>query len=300
MIFALLHRKQKIVFLYAKRYEHSGSTVMRGEQLSSIIKKYYGTRYTILYRPLSTHYNNCVLFLTKGAVTDITEDQLSKLILQGNKVLLDPVDNPLDVKKAQLATGVVAASLEALDSYRKSGFPAYLVNHHVDIRIPRNLPEKAEGLHCGYFGELINTIKTDKIATLVDFVHVDTGKQSSDWLAKPPEYNLHYAIRSNNVEAFKPFLKGFTAAACEANIVIQKDQKEAIRWLGKDYPYLVTPNPTEQDILDMLDYVQQSYGSKEWKKGLQRMQKIRQATSDQTIADEFIDIVNLLSTRHLL
>lgn len=260
---------------------------MRGYQLSRIINSFYGRDYRIYYRPLSTSFRNSTLFLTKGAVTDITVEQISRLTDNNNRVYIDPVDNPIDLDKAKLATGVIAASLEAYETYNKLGLPVHLVNHHVDIRLPRN-PEPHTTMHCGYFGELVNTVITDKISEMVDFVHVDTGKQSNNWLLKPRLYNMHYAVRSDNVLAFKPFLKGFTAAACNANVIIQRDQKEAVMWLGKDYPYLLKANSTEAEIIDMLKYAQKTYGGPVWEKALKRMEQIRKATTNETIAKEFI------------
>ncbi len=280
-------RKPSIVFMYADRYKYSGSTIMRGEQLLTIFKRFHGRRFRLKYKSLSTNCHNSLIFLTKGAVTDITVARINELTRQGNKVLLDPVDNPLEIEKVKAATGVVAASLEAFDSYSEQGFRTYLVNHHVDIRLLRETTLSPTSMRCGYFGELVNAIITDKISKLVDFVHVDTGKQSTDWLTKPIRYNLHYAVRADNVEAFKPFLKGFTAAACNANIIIQRDQTEAVRWLGDDYPFLLQANPTEQDIIDMLLHIEKCYGNTEWERALQRMKEIKELTSDQAIAGEF-------------
>jgi hypothetical protein len=220
---------------------------------------------------------------------------LTELSSRGNIILLDPVDNPLDTAKADLADGVIAASLEAFDAYEMQGLPTHLVNHHVDIRLPRDITPSTTTLSCGYFGELINTVMTDKIAERVDFIHVDTGKQTTDWLTKPQLYNLHYAVRSNNVEAFKPFLKGFTAAACGANLLIQRDQKEAVRWLGDDYPYLLDPNPSEQDVLYMLDKIDRTFGGREWHEANKHMEKIRMAVSDDAIAAEFAAMLDQVS-----
>lgn len=286
-IFHRFRARHKIVFVYAPHYEFSGSTVMRGQQLSQIVKSFYGDRYRVEYHPLSTRFKKSTIFLTKGAVTDITKDEITTLLEKNNRVFIDPVDNPLDLDKARAATGIIAASLEAYESYKKTGLPVHLVNHHVDIRLPRE-PYSEDTLRCGYFGELVNTVITDNISKYVDFIHVDTGKQSNDWLSKPRLYNLHYAVRSDNVLAFKPFLKGFTAAACNANVIIQRDQREAVLWLGKDYPYLLKANSTEAEIIDMLKYAQKTYGGPVWEKALKRMEQIRKATTNETIAKEFI------------
>lgn len=282
-------KRPKIIFVYAKRYEYSGSTVMRGDQLSRIIHRYAGQSYRIYYRAMSLKFRNSLLFLTKGAVTDYTVDELALLRGRGNHVVLDPVDNPLIDEKATQAHAIIAASLEAFDSYVSRGYRTYLVNHHVDTRLS-GTGNALPVLRCAYFGELINTVRTEKISQKVDFIQVDTGRQNNAWLDRLKDYNLHYAIRAENGDGFKPFLKGFTAAACGANILIQSTQKEAVRWLGKDYPYLLRKPPTEANILAIIRKIGADYNGPIWCQARDTMQKIREKTSDENIAREFISM----------
>lgn len=260
----------------------------------SIVKKYYKKKYAFQYTRLTSNIKDSVVFLTKGAATDITIPQLDELISKKNVVLIDPVDNPLDLSKARIASAVVAASLEAFDSYKSLGFNTILVNHHVDTRLKRHAFNNDRKLKIGYFGESVNTIMTDLITNEVDFVHVDTSTQNSSWLDKPAKYSAHYAIRSNNVEAFKPFLKGFTAAACGAVIIIQDDQKEAVRWLGSDYPYLMHGEPTEKNILQILTRVKETFHNTEWATAQRKMKDISLKTSDESIAKDFIQGIESL------
>lgn len=293
-VFHILERKPRVFFIYAERYKKRGSTIMRGQQLAKIFKTHYGNYFRVGYRPISLRYRNSILILTKCAVMDITTEHIKMLRGRGNRILLDFVDDPMNLDKAHAANAVIAASWEAHDNYNQLGLRSFTVNHHVDLRLQQNSKNLATGFRCGYFGELVNTIKTDAISKYVDFIQVDTGRQTNDWLDKPIRYSLHYGIRANNTIGFKPFLKGFTAAACGANIIIQKDQTEAIYWLGEDYPFLIKPNPAEKDITNMLSHIQTTYGSDEWKSALNKMEKIREATSDKSIATELYNAIQSL------
>ena len=135
-------KKKKIIFMYATRYKYSGSTIMRGKQLLSIVRKRFKKQYSFSYETISTNHVDSILFLTKGAVTDITVDQIKELRSKNNTVLLDPVDNPVEHDKAIASSAVVAASLEAYDAYKSSDYNAVIINHHVDTRLKRNYHDK--------------------------------------------------------------------------------------------------------------------------------------------------------------
>ena len=147
-------------------------------------------------------------------------------------------------------------------------------------------------LRSGYFGELLNAVLTPKIIKKVDVVPVDNTNQNDFWLRELPKYNFHYAIRqTRDVYPNKPFVKGFTAAHCNANILIQDSEKEAVRWLGKDYPYLVHGEVTEKKILEMLKYAKKSFGSEVWIRGLETMRKIREKTSEEAIGKQLVKLL---------
>jgi len=190
---------------------------------------------------------------------------------------------------------VVAASETIYKGYKKtlpSSVKVILVNHNVDSRLKMlDWSKRPKTLHAGYFGELINVVVTPEIKKRVDIMPVDNTKQNNYWLKELPKYNLHYAIRqTRDVYPNKPFLKGFTAAHCGANILIQDSEKEAVRWLGKDYPYLLHGKVTEKRILEMLEYTKKSFGSKEWKRGLEIMHTIREKTSEEAIGKQLVKL----------
>src|SRR5690606_13774193 len=117
----------------------------------------------------------------------------------------------------------------------------------------------------------------------VDFISVSTQKQENEWLRLISDYKLHYSIRRRKShDGYKPFTKGFTAAMCGSNIIVGSDDKEALVWLGEDYPY-ICKDLSESGILQMIDYAKSTYKGAEWRRGLRIMEGIRQELSYQNI-----------------
>jgi uncharacterized protein YqeY len=103
-----------------------------------------------------------------------------------------------------------------------------------------------------------------------------------------PNYNLHYAVRHSTQrrgEAYTPFTKGFTAAVCRANILVNRQVDDAIEFLGDDYPYMVQ-QLDETEIMDMLDHAVAGYGSAEWRTARKIMQSVEARTNPAAIAQQ--------------
>jgi len=287
--------RNSIHFIYAEKYSDYGSTVMRGQQLSKIAQKAYNE--PIHSTSTAFGYKNCILFLNKWAIYTITEKQFKKLKRRKNVLIFDMIDGELPSIKTKYADILVAPSQTILETYKKTPFKnkdMFLVDHHADLRI-RQLKKqrRLKNIEVGYFGEIPNTVFTPEIQKVVDFFPVATTYQNNDWFKELSKYNLHYAIRQKrDVFPNKPFLKGFTAAHCNANILIQDSEKEAVRWLGKDYPYLLKGKVTERKILNMISKIKKSYGSKEWKRGLKIMQRIKKQTSEKAIGKQVVELFN--------
>lgn len=282
-------------FLFAKKYQYSGSTVMRGQQLSQIAQQTLPGNYHITYTQPSIFFRNSYLFLTKGVVKTSSLRFLSRMKKRGNVLIFDPIDEPVPPDKVRFADIIVAASRTARNKYTEI-FPASrieLVDHHVDPRISTlDFSNQPAVFQAGYFGELINTVITPRIKRQVDFIHTDTSKQDESWFKQLPNYNFHYAIRKVQKEyPDKPFLKGFSAARCNANILIQAEP-EALSWLGEDYPYILHGPVNQTTILQALDKARASYGSAEWRKGLEIMQDIKRQTSNQAIGKQLRRLFN--------
>lgn len=291
--------KMDIVFLYSEKFLNSGSTIMRGRQLCKIISNNIQDNRKVIFSA-STDISSSIIILTKGYLKITTADSLRRLKLKGNILLADFVDEPPNEALINDLDGLIASSILAY-KYYKVKWPnkeSFHITHHVDPRIgfiynrfrgKNNLLD----LNIGYFGELINSKMSDKIKSHVDFVSIDTSKVSTDWMLQLPSYNCHYAVRQRrDIDGYKPFLKGFVAAYCNANIIIQESEGDASFYLGSDYPFLINQDAGETEILEMLRIVKDAYNGPDWYYGLEVMNEIKARSSNEFVVREFMQMIN--------
>lgn len=271
--------------LYSEKYFTTGSNVLRARQLSSLFE--VATNEPVLYSP-NEHIFNKIVIATKGYIADRGAEGLVALRKRGNVVLLDLIDSKATHQIVDIADGLIASSIQAVRQYQSAWVnkPCFHITHHVDFRL-RGRSRKLDELKIGYFGESLNTIVNDEIAKSVDINHVDTSRIDLGWIDTIDGYNCHYAVRkARSIDGPKPFLKGFVAAAYRSNIIIQRDAGDAEYYLGADYPYLIAPQASSTDILDMMSLVSETYGGPEWSRGLLVMRDVRRRSSIDFVVDE--------------
>ncbi|MGG7509597.1 hypothetical protein [Plantibacter sp. YIM 135249] len=288
--FSIVLRKHHVAFVYAERFAESGSTIMRGRQLSELARQHLGSRFSVDYVPLEASLRGRTLFLTKGAVKELSVARAEQLRAAGNRIYADVVDEELPPLLEGQPDAIVASSQTGfIDLARRHPeSEVVLINHHVDPRVMAlGIDAPTSQFRVGYFGETVNAVLSPRLAGRVDVVPVDTSTASTAWIAKLPGHALHYAVRNTReLDLHKPFLKGFTAAWCSANVLIQRSQSEAVHWLGEDYPYLLPADPREQDILAALDDAAAQFGGPVWADALARMAEIRDRTTPERIVLE--------------
>ena len=98
--------------------------------------------------------------------------------------------------------------------------PAFHVTHHVNRQIRPSTPPM-DRPRTGYFGFLRNTHCPASLGGMVDLVGIDTAKVEMNWLDALPDYNCHWIVRRRGKahDGWKPFLKGFVAARCNAVVI---------------------------------------------------------------------------------
>jgi|GEM_PF-1128987 len=289
---AVLTKDRDITFLYDEAHRGTGSTVLRGEQLSNLVKARYKLDREVSYSS-DTAIQNRIIVLTKGFLKSTDAEALHELG-KHNVLVADFVDEPPKPELIKEIDVLMASSLLGYKSYmtRFPQVPTFHVTHHVDTRIPAGAAAKADVLRAGYFGEIVNTIRSPEIEQLVKFNLVDTSKQTNSWIDDLSQFNFHYACRRNReIDGAKPFLKGFVAAHCGANMMIQKTAGDAPFYLGSDYPYLLPAEATAEDIVEALRYAQETFGGREWEYGLQIMRDVAARSCVDYVMAEFTDMI---------
>ena len=99
---------------------------------------------------------------------------------------------------------------------------------------------------------------------------------------------------TRGINGFKPFLKGFVAARCQANIIIQQDSGDALYCLSRDSPFLLRKDPTEDDILERLGHAHTNFGNAVYNEGLDIMREIKSRSSDTQMKREITSMAQQL------
>ena len=282
---------------HARRF---GSTIMRACQLPEILASHLGDRSIQAVDEADMPLGDAIVFLPKNMFQPRNEPMLDRLKAEGAIIVGDLCDQHANAHYKTYCNIVVAASEAGRIAAQEAlpGIPALKVTHHVDPRIAAG--NTAQGLRTGYFGMLQNTVSSDEIEVHVEFRAVQVTKQHKltpealSWLDDISGYNCHYAVRNaRHFDGLKPFTKGFTAAHCAANVVIQKTEPDVMEYLGEDYPYLLDGECTEADIVEMLERVRSDFGGPDWARGLDRMRWVAEHSSPAFIANEFRDVLRI-------
>ncbi len=290
-------RKQDcpIVILYDLPHLDTGSTVLRGRQTAALLRAHLDGSRDVQWR-CDRAFRDCIVILTKGLLKVTTPEELENL-RRHNILIGDFVDDPLRPDLLDHLDILIASSLCGLRHMMRAApkLPCCHITHHVDIRLPTQIKAPDDTMRAGYFGELANTIHTDRLAEKIAFHAVSTARQSNSWIKKLSEYNLHYAARQmQDHDGFKPFLKGFIAAHCGANIIVQRNAGDAPYYLGTDYPYLLSEDAGPEDILDMLRHAEEGFGGPEWQHAQAIMQNIAAHSSRAYVLAEWDALLSLV------
>lgn len=287
-------KKIKICFIYSELYKNTGSTIMRGKQLSQIISEHREEQYDIEYTS-SLDIKNAIIILTKGILKIITLEQLGQLKQYNIALLADFVDDPVRHECQEYIDINLASSIKGL--YRISNLypdkPCHLLTHHVDPRIAKGNQNTGNSKIC-YVGELANAKYSNNLDNYIDFVSVNTNTSNSNWIESLPSYDTHYLLRSDSTSSpkiCKPFLKGYTAAHCDAQVITSIDDGDALYYLGEDYPYLIKDSSLES-VQETCVRILKGKGSIEWSYGMDIMKSIKKRSSIEWILNEFDTVIN--------
>jgi hypothetical protein len=312
--FRLFRRKPHVRFVYLHASRRTGSTIMRCFQLHDIVRRHLGGRFDFGVLPLPRFGDRnaemrwverqppgTTYIFVKHAIDALSRDALLRLRAKANAICLDYVDRS---RGEWIASGVdvhLACSVTGLERLRESvragclSGAACLLLHHADPRLdalPRRRPP-LPGMRAVYFGRLDNAFLPPNIARRLTVLQATNAAEFKANARRLVDFNLHYCVRGHQPEAAKPFTKGFTAAACGANVVVSPTVDDALHFLGADYPYLA-PSDDEDDIHEALDHAARTYGTAEWQRGMAAMEAIRSRIAPARLAQDFAEILQTL------
>lgn len=279
---------RRLVFVY-RPDDVQTATMMRGRQLSDLAREAVEDwRIDYVDNDVAAGISDTVMIVTRSFLKAATADELAAFRQRGNIVCVDNVDHAARDTLHDQVDVYIASSMVQFIEYQKI-YPAHevhLITHHADPEIG-DFTVPSDQARFGYFGELVNAAHQDELTGRVDF-HQTNNEVVPDrsWLAQLPRYNVHYAVRqTRRGDIFKPFTKGFTAARCGANIIVEAREGDARYYVGNDYPFLLRDSSADA-VREMIDYVADSFGGPEWNRGLDIMRSVRQRSSREHIGAE--------------
>ncbi|CAN5773841.1 hypothetical protein BH23PSE1_BH23PSE1_12000 [soil metagenome] len=289
-----------IAFLYAKAHARTATTFLRGEQLSAMVAAHHGARYDVSYTHDIDAVRGAVVIVTKSALQTWTPEAIAAL-RDRNILAIGSWDDiqPMPAHVAALDAHMTLSLRQTHDLNRLyPGIPAHLVTHHVNQRAGARadagaLP--ADRLRTAYFGDLVNTVRPEALAGMVDLVGINTAKVNDAWLDALPRYNCHWIVRRwQPWNGWKPFLKGFVAARCGAAVVVTRDDVDALHHLGDDYPFYADSLHAPDLEMAMARAVA-GFGGAEWRLAQAIMAQVAARSSDAQVCAEFKAMIDALT-----
>lgn len=271
---------------------------MRTDQLIDIVRRHAGNEVECFIEDETSvlAVTDSILWLTKGFLKRADAGRLAQLKVKRNILCADYVDDPERADHRAFIDIYVAASIRQLLHLNSAvpDKPACLVSHHVDTRVTQ-VRSHATLFKVGYFGELANARYKDHLTALVDFISINTRAPDDAWIDALPNYCVHYAVRQPRpFDGFKPFLKGFTAAACGAAIIVPFGESDAEYYLGPEYPF-VLHDDNLSSVREMLRTVADAFGGPDWRFAETIMASVRERSSERHVAGDFAHFLSLIS-----
>lgn len=299
-----------VYMIYPGARPKIGVTVMRTLQLAQISNLFLSHLYEFIPVPMphpreGNHLDAVrpltggIVVLGKRAMPQLEDDAFGYLKQHNHAVLGDWVDRAFSRKAIRDGIDIHIAASHAFRDHVAEQAPELrvrLLTHHADPRLAAQDFVPLDRLSILYLGHMRFLSGAEGIADRLTVEQVRGDKEFREVLPRLPGFNAHYNVRPVDEEArdsgvFKPFTKGFTAAACHANILLQREVHDAETYLGADYPYFVTDDSPDS-VLAGLDHLAASFGGPDWRHGLEVMADVARRSAPQWVAREFAAILD--------
>lgn len=265
--------RRKILFV---KYYDKGSTVMGADQISEALRAKGVDSRAIYPAELPRVRDSFLVFIKTSKIHHLLAARR-----RGNTTILDVQDTVVfkrRIKNRRLFHGLILKNERQLRDFATPRHNARILLHQWDPRYRENTLDGRE-IRLAYLGLERSLPLWNRIPGVAFHDH--------DYFRHGLDYNGHISLRQPGREyLYKPNCKVSTAAACAANLVTTRDVS-AVELLGDDYPFYC--EGTAEGLLQGIEEMRRQFGSAAWKRGLDRMREIRERTSIERIADDYLD-----------
>ncbi len=266
-------RSRSLPVTFLKYYE-KGSTVMGGDQIAAGLADRGWEARSLPISELDRLEPGILVFIKTSRL-----DHLLKARARGHRLVLDVQDTVVfkrRIKNRWLYDALIFKSGRQLRDFGRAGSPDRVIHHQWDPRYRFNQPPR-DRLRVGYLGEPRSMRLWGQIPQ-VEFVRYDLFRQAR-------RFNCHLSIRGPGREfLYKPNCKVSTAAACGASLITTPDET-SVELLGKDYPYYCGAGV--DSIAAAIDLALSTFGSFEWRRSLECLERVRQLTRMERVLDQY-------------
>ena len=274
----------------------SGSAAIRCCQIYHIIKKNKEYSFDCTTN-INNIYNSYIICVKDN--NNLNVDKLKLMKKNNNKIIFDVLDyyDELTSNTPNIITNnfinyidifIVNNNFMKVE-FKKYNKKVYVIPHHYDYRLNDKVLQKLNKLKFifnGYIGDknknclYINELK-EKYNLLIcdEFNYFCNNFLASNYcfISIREEDSWEY----NN----RPGMKLAHAAACDSNIIITNDM--SVRdLLDPSYPYLLK-NHEYGTVLEMMEYVKQTFETEIWYKGLEIMKDLKHKLKIINVVDDY-------------
>lgn len=302
---------QRVIFAHLAGHQSSGAKIMRCDQLAAMASAHLDARrwsFEVLAMPrdgqlrkqrlMTDEIRGAVVIFLKRAWKVLAPEHLAHWRDAAKALAIDYVDARTTPQPSVKIDAHIAAS-GALEHYLETQLEGALVmrlDHHADPGLRRS--PASDTLRLAYFGRERNRTLPTSLRHEVDIPDYDGLILPSDVQAAMMQSNMHYAVRdmedASGRTSFKPFTKGFNAAAVGANVLVNRQVDDATDWLGEDYPFLIDDCRVET-IAAAIDNAKVMFGSNAWQDALATMDRLEQAVHPKRITLQLQHILETIA-----
>jgi hypothetical protein len=264
------------------KYYDKGSTIMGADQIAAGLSERGWNARSIPAAELPS--------ISGGVLVFIKTSRLDHLLLakaRGNRLVLDVQDTVVfkrRIKNRWLFDALIFKNRRQLADFARPERADCLIYHQWDPRYSAHQAPR-DRLAIGYLG-LSRSLAL--WGNLPGVEYVDDG-----YFEAAKRFNCHLSIREPGRELlYKPNCKVSTAAACEANLITTRDES-TVELLGQDYPFYCEPE--RGSILAAIEHARAAFGSAEWRRGLERMRRVRELTRMDRVLDQYEALLRRLA-----
>lgn len=239
-------------------------------------------------------------FVSKACIKYFIEEIIEILHSKNCTISFDHVDSDFSLGPQGAPDFHICTSITQLNFIKQhqeknpqfKGEPKLLL-HNYDIKLLNSKTPQKKKFKCAYVGTPSVGYLPQPILGEIEIVSAMGVNGMQKIIERLPAFNAHYALRlpqpTSSLLA-KPFTKGFVAAACGAVVVTDRTTHDAEYLLGTDYPYMVNSLDL-RDTLEMIEFMKNTFGAKEWKEAERRMSELKDMVSPQKLAHQLTSII---------